>query len=135
MVRSYMGSLRKCQRHKTTPGIPAGLLQPINLTAISFQPIRMDTLDHFHQYAARYWQMIAATDGLTQSAETEMFPYRTVIELAKFFTGCILFRRGAPEVVITDKKTVFTSRVVQEVMLLSRTYSRNRRHSIGEQMS
>ncbi|KAM7284761.1 DDE-type integrase/transposase/recombinase [Ixodes scapularis] len=68
--------------------------------------------------------MIVATDCLTRYAETKALPSGTAVEVAKFFVESILLRHGAPEVLITDRRSYFLAQLTQEVLRLSHTSHR-----------
>lgn len=70
-VKQYIRTCRECQRRKTPPGRPAGLLQPVQVPKRPFEQIGMDFLGPFPtSHAGNKW-IIVATDYLTRYAETK----------------------------------------------------------------
>ncbi|XP_072143827.1 retrovirus-related Pol polyprotein from transposon 412 isoform X2 [Dermacentor andersoni] len=101
-VTRYVRTWRDCQRRKTPPTRPAGLLQPIEPPCRPFQQIGMDLLGPFPTSITGNKWIVVATDYLTRFAETKALPKGSAAEVAKFFVENILLRHGAPEVLITD---------------------------------
>uniref|UniRef100_A0A6G5A9A9 Putative tick transposon n=1 Tax=Rhipicephalus microplus TaxID=6941 RepID=A0A6G5A9A9_RHIMP len=81
----------------------------------------MDLLGPFPLSSSGKRWIVVATDYMTQYAETSPLAKGTANEVAQFFVTQIVLRHGAPQVVITDKGTAFTARLMQSVMKLTHT--------------
>lgn len=123
-VKRYVQTCRQCQRRKTPPLRPAGLLQPIEPPAKPFEQIGMDLLGPFPLSASGNKWIVVATDYLTRYAETKPLSRGTAAEVAKFFIENIVLRHGAPSRIVTDRGTPFTAHLMQETLELSRTTHR-----------
>lgn len=123
-VARYVKTCRDCQRRKTPPTRPAGLLQPIEPPEKPFQQIGMDLLGPFPTSTNGNKWIVVATDYLTRYAETASLPSGTAIEVASFFVKNIVLRHGAPMVLITDRGTAFTAELTQQILRLSHTVHR-----------
>ena len=120
-VTHYVRSCRDCQRRKTPPTKPAGLLQPIAVPSRPFQQVGMDLLGPFPTSRSENRWIVVATDYMTRYAETAALPKGTAQEVAKFFIHQVVLRHGAPEVLITDRGTAFTAELMQGVLRYSNT--------------
>ena len=123
-VAHYVRTCRDCQRRKTPPTRPAGLLQPIEPPRRPFQQIGMDLLGPFPTSTSGNKWIVVATDYLTRYAETKALPKGSAAEVARFFVENILLRHGAPEVLITDRGTAFTAELTQAILRYSQTSHR-----------
>ena len=123
-VAHYVRTCRDCQRRKTPPTRPAGLLQPIEPPRRPFQQIGMDLLGPFPTSTSGNKWIVVATDYLTRYAETKALPKGSAAEVARFFVENILLRHGAPEVLITDRGTAFTAELTQAILRYSHTSHR-----------
>ncbi|XP_072144216.1 uncharacterized protein conv [Dermacentor andersoni] len=123
-VARYVKTCRDCQRRKTPPTRPAGLLQPIEPPRRPFQQIGMDLLGPLPMSTSGNKWIVVATDYLTRFAETKALPKGSAAEVAKFFVENILLRHGAPEVLITDRGTAFTAELTQAILQYSQTSHR-----------
>lgn len=126
MVRNYVRRCRECQRRKTPPTRLASFLQRIKPPREPPKQIGIDLLGPFRLSSTCNRWIIVATDYSTRYAETSYLtlPHRTATEVARFFAECILLRHGVLEVIITERGTAFTSRLMQDVMRLSHTLRR-----------
>lgn len=123
-VKHYVKTCRDCQRRKTPPVKPAGLLHPVEPPRAPFQQVGMDLLGPFPKSSAGNRWIIVATDYLTRYCETRPLQRGTAQDVANFFIHEIVLRHGAPSVVITDRGTAFTAQLLEEVMHLSGTVHR-----------
>lgn len=123
-VQHYVRTCRDCQRRKTPPLKPAGLLQPIPPPTAPFQQVGMDLLGPFPTSASGHRWIVVATDYLTRYAETQALSRATAAEVAQFFLKTIVLRHGAPSVIITDRGTAFTAELMQALFSLTRTSHR-----------
>lgn len=123
-VKRYVKGCRECQRRKSPPLKPAGLLQPIDPPRTPFDQVGMDLLGPFPlSYSGNKW-IIVATDYLTRYAETKALPRGTASEVAQFFMHHIVLRHGAPSFIITDRGTAFTAKLLDDIFKLSYTNHR-----------
>lgn len=123
-VHRYVQGCRECQRRKTPPVKPAGLLHPIAPPRTPFDLVGMDLLGPFPLSSTGNKWIIVATDYLTRYAETKALPRGTASEVAKFFVHHIILRHGAPSCVITDRGTSFTAQMMEDIFKLSCTSHR-----------
>lgn len=121
---SYVRTCRECQRRKTPPAKPAGLLKPIEPPSKPFEQVGMDLLGPFPASESGNKWIVVATDYLTRFAETKPLPTGTAMEVARFFVHEILLRHGAPAVLITDRGTAFTAELMQQILHYSNTSHR-----------
>lgn len=116
-VKQYIRTCRDCQRRKTPPGRPAGLLQPVQIPETPFQQIGMDFLGPFPtSHAGNKW-ILVATDYLTRYAETKALQRCTALDVAHFFIENIVLR-------IQRRGTAFNADLVRAVMNLTGTSHR-----------
>lgn len=123
-VKHYVQTCLDCQRRKSPPAKPAGLLQPVQVPQTPFDQIGMDLLGPLPTSAAGNRWVIVATDYLTRYAETKAIPRGTAAEVAQFFIENVVLRHGAPAVVITDRGTAFTAALLHHILTLSGTAHR-----------
>ncbi|KAK8786810.1 hypothetical protein V5799_023415 [Amblyomma americanum] len=123
-VKRYIRTCRECQRRKTPPLKPPGMLQPIMPPNIPFEQVSMDILGPFPLSSGGNRWIAVATDYLTRYAETQALPQGTAFEVAHFFMRAIVLRHGAPSVVITDRGKAFTAQLVHDIFELSHTSHR-----------
>lgn len=89
--------------------------------------------NNFNRLKLTYWAappfstgnrwIVLTTQYSTRYVVTRAVPDETATEV-KFFTESIVLRHGAPEMVITNSRTAFTSRLMQGVMCLNHTSHR-----------
>lgn len=91
-VQHYVRTCRDCQRRKTPPLKPAGLLQPIDPPEAPFAQVGMDLLGPFPTSSSGKRWIIVATDYLTRYAETASLVRGTAVEVAEFFVTNIVLR-------------------------------------------
>lgn len=84
-VKQYVQTCRDCQRRKTPPVKPAGLLQPVDPPKIPFQQVGMDLLGPFPLSSSGNRWIVVAMDYLMRYCETKALPRSTAAEVAKFF--------------------------------------------------
>lgn len=65
--------------------------------------------------------IIVATDYLTYYLKMKALPKGSAAEVAKFFVENILLQHGAPEVLITNRGTVFTADLTRAILQYSQT--------------
>lgn len=123
-VKHHVRACLDCQRRKSPPTKPAGLLQPVQVPRTPFDQIGMDILGPLPTSTAGNRWVIVATDYLTRYAETKAIPRGTAAEVAQFFIENIVLRHGAPTIVITDRGTAFTAALLDHVLALSGTAHR-----------
>lgn len=123
-VQHYVRTCRDCQRRKTPPLKPAGLLQPVEPPESPFEQVGMDLLGPFPTSSSGKRWIVVATDYLTRYAEAASLVRGTALEVAEFFVTNIVLRHGAPKVVITDRGTAFTADLTQSIMKLTHTNHR-----------
>ena len=123
-VRRYILHCRECQRRKSIPQKPPGLLVPIPPAAVPFQRVGIDLLGRFPKSTRGNKWVIVCTDYLSRFAVTKALPTAEAPEVAKFITEEIVLRHGAPRVIITDRGKVFQSKLLTELSHLCNTIHR-----------
>uniref|UniRef100_A0A6G5A9I5 RNA-directed DNA polymerase n=1 Tax=Rhipicephalus microplus TaxID=6941 RepID=A0A6G5A9I5_RHIMP len=118
-VKHHVRTCLDCQRRKSPPTKPAGLLQPVQAPRTPFDQIGMDILGPLPTSTAGNRWVIVATDYLTRYAETKAIQRGTAAEVAQFFIENVVLRHGAPSIVITDRGTAFTAALLEQVLMLS----------------
>ncbi|GBN48124.1 Transposon Ty3-I Gag-Pol polyprotein, partial [Araneus ventricosus] len=108
----YVMHCHDCQRRKSIPQRPPGRLVSIPPAMVPFHRIGVDLLGRFPKSARGNKWIIVCTDYSTRYATTKALPTAEAEEVAKFLLEEILLRHGAPRVIITDRGTVFQSRLV-----------------------
>ena len=111
-VVRYVAHCRECQRRKGISRRPPGRLISIPPAVAPFHRIGIDLLGRFPKSSRGNKWIIVCTDYLTRYAVTRALPTAEAQEVAKFLLEEILLRHGAPRVIITDRGTVFQSRLV-----------------------
>lgn len=124
VVKRYVQTCLDCQRRKTPPVKPAGLLHSVQIPQAPFAQVGMDLLGPFPVSSAGNRWIIVVTDYLTRYAETGALQRGTAAEAARFFIEAVVLRHGAPAVVITDRGSAFTAALLDTVLRLSGTTHR-----------
>ncbi|XP_037519509.1 uncharacterized protein K02A2.6-like [Rhipicephalus sanguineus] len=83
----------------------------------------MDLLGPFPTSTYGNKWIAVASDYLTRYAETTPLPSSNATEVASYLVN-IALRHGAPEVLITDRGTIFTAELTQQILRLSHTMHR-----------
>ncbi|GFX51190.1 transposon Ty3-I Gag-Pol polyprotein [Trichonephila clavipes] len=106
---------RECQRRKSVPHIPTGLLIPIPPASVPFQRFGIDLLGRFPRSTKGKKGIIVCTDYLYRFAVTKALPTAEAEEGAKFITEEIVLKHAAPRTILTDRGKVFESKLVTEI--------------------
>lgn len=120
-VRRYVSHCRECQRRKSPPQLPPGMLQPITPANIPFAKIGIDLLGRFPLTNEKNRWVIVCTDYLTRFTVTKATPTGEAIEIAKFLVEEIILKHGAPREIISDRGRAFMSNLISEINALCRT--------------
>ncbi|GBL76977.1 hypothetical protein AVEN_12641-1 [Araneus ventricosus] len=113
-VRRYVVHCQECQRTKSVPQKPPGLLLPIPPATVPFQSVGIDLLGRFSKSTRGNKWIIVCTDYLSRFAVTKALQTAEAQEVAKFMMEEIVLKYGAPRVIITDRGKVFQSKLVTE---------------------
>ncbi|UYV72370.1 hypothetical protein LAZ67_9002826 [Cordylochernes scorpioides] len=105
-VSEFVKTCHLCQSRKGSNQLPSGLLQPIPPANFPFERIGID----FEKW------IIVLTDYYTRYAETKAVSEATVKEVSKFLVEDIFLRHEAPQNLISDRGSQFTSNLMEEVM-------------------
>ncbi|GFY74157.1 transposon Ty3-I Gag-Pol polyprotein [Trichonephila inaurata madagascariensis] len=114
-VRCYIIHCRECQRGKSVPKKPPGLLIPIPPASVPFQRVGIDLLGRFPRSTKGNKWIIVCTDYLSRFTVTKALPTAEAEEVAKFITEEIVLKHGAPRTILTDRGKVFESKLVTEL--------------------
>ncbi|UYV61833.1 hypothetical protein LAZ67_1006770 [Cordylochernes scorpioides] len=115
-VSEFVKTCHLCQSRKGSNQLPSGLLQPIPTANFPFERIGIDFVGPLPSTKNRKKWIIVLTDYYTRYAETRAVSEATVKEVSKFLVEDIFLRHGAPQYLISDRGSQFTSNLMKEVM-------------------
>ncbi|UYV73682.1 hypothetical protein LAZ67_11000340, partial [Cordylochernes scorpioides] len=115
-VSEFVKTCHLCQSRKGSNQLPSGLLQPIPPANFPFERIEIDFVGPLPSTKNRKKWIIVLTDYYTRYAETRAVSEATVKEVSKFLVEDIFLRHGAPQYLISDRGSQFTSNLMKEVM-------------------
>ncbi|UYV75865.1 hypothetical protein LAZ67_13001600 [Cordylochernes scorpioides] len=115
-VSEFVKTCHLCQSRKGSNQLPSGLLQPIPPANFPFERIGIDFVGPLPSTKNRKKWIIVLTDYYTRYAETKAVSEATVKEVSKFLVEDIFLRHGAPQYLISDRGSQFTSNLMEEVM-------------------
>ncbi|UYV74293.1 hypothetical protein LAZ67_11002900, partial [Cordylochernes scorpioides] len=115
-VLEFVKTCHLCQSRKGSNKLPSGLLQPIPPANFPFERIGIDFVGPLPSTKNREKWIIVLTDYYTRYAETKAVSEATVKEVSKFLVEDIFLRHGAPQYLISDRGSQFTSNLMEEVM-------------------
>ncbi|UYV63848.1 hypothetical protein LAZ67_2005815, partial [Cordylochernes scorpioides] len=115
-VSEFVKTCHLCQSRKGSNQLPSGLLQPIPPANFPFERIGIDFVGPLPSTKNRKKWIIVLTDYYTRYAETKAISKATVKEVSKFLVEDIFLRHGAPQYLISDRGSQFTSNLMKEVM-------------------
>ncbi|UYV70290.1 K02A2.6-like, partial [Cordylochernes scorpioides] len=115
-VSEFVKTCHLCQSRKGSNQLPSGLLQPIPPANFPFERIGIDFVGPLPSTKNRKKWIIVLTDYYTRYAETRAVSEATVKVVSKFLVEDIFFRHGAPQYLISERGSQFTSNLMKEVM-------------------
>ncbi|UYV67231.1 K02A2.6-like, partial [Cordylochernes scorpioides] len=115
-VSEFVKTCHLCQSRKGSNQLPSGLLQPIPPANFPFERIGIDFVGPLPSTKNRKKWIIVLMDYYTRYAETSAVSEATVKEVSKFLVEDIFLRHGAPQYLISDRGSQFTSNLMKEVM-------------------
>ncbi|UYV67705.1 hypothetical protein LAZ67_5001654, partial [Cordylochernes scorpioides] len=115
-VSEFVKTCHLCQSRKGSNQLPSGLLQPIPPANFPFERIGIDFVGPLPSTKNRKKWIIVLSDYYTRYAETRAVSEATVKEVSKFLVEDIFLRHGAPQYLISDRGSQFTSNLMKEVM-------------------
>ncbi|UYV78128.1 hypothetical protein LAZ67_16000203, partial [Cordylochernes scorpioides] len=115
-VSEFVRTCHLCQSRKGSNQLPSGLLQPIPPANFPFERIGIDFVGPLPSTKNRKKWIIVLSDYYTRYAETRAVSEATVKEVSKFLVEDIFLRHGAPQYLISDRGSQFTSNLMKEVM-------------------
>ncbi|UYV74885.1 hypothetical protein LAZ67_12001673, partial [Cordylochernes scorpioides] len=115
-VSEFVKTCHLCQSRKGSNQLPSGLLQPIPPANFPFERNGIDFVGPLPSTKNRKKWIIVLTDYYTRYAETRAVSEATVKEVSKFLVEDIFLRHGAPQYLISDRGSQFTSNLMKEVM-------------------
>ncbi|UYV82907.1 hypothetical protein LAZ67_22001343, partial [Cordylochernes scorpioides] len=113
-VSEFVKTCHLCQSRKGSNQLPSGLLQPIPPANFPFERIGIDFVGPLPSTKNRKKWIIVLTDYYTRYAETRAVSEATVKEVSKFLVEDIFLRHGAPQYLISDRGSQFTSNLMKE---------------------
>ncbi|KAK9731008.1 Integrase core domain [Popillia japonica] len=122
-VKNYIRGCPDCQTRKgPTNQRPAGLLHPIEV-GLPFERVGIDLLGPFKRTGSGKTFVVVATDYATRWVAAKAIPSGKAEPVAKFIVEQIICRHGSPKYLLSDRGTVFLSKMVTEVLQLLGTRS------------
>ncbi|UYV78051.1 hypothetical protein LAZ67_15003310, partial [Cordylochernes scorpioides] len=123
-VSEFVKTCHLCQSRKGSNQLPSGLLQPIPPANFPFERIGIDFVGPLPSTKNRKKWMIVLTDYYTRYAETKAVSEATVKEVSKFLVEDIFLRHGAPQYLISDRGSQFTSNLMKEKVFKHLKYAK-----------
>lgn len=117
-VKRYISSCDSCQRRKTPPLRPAGLLHPLTPPASPFDRVGIDLLGPFPTSSLDNRWIAVAIDYATRYAITKPLYSSTAVDVAQFILEEVILKYGAPRQLLSDRGRPFVSRIVAEILNL-----------------
>lgn len=108
-VRQHVRACIECLVNKVPGGKKAGLLHPIPVTRRPFERIHVDNLGPFLKSSRGYEYIMVCIDSFTRYVM--LYPLKNIKGIAtiKAMEDLVL-RFGNPRVIVTDRRTCFTSK-------------------------
>jgi hypothetical protein len=100
-----------CRRVKAEHQRPAGLLQPLAIPEWKFDHIEMDFVTGFPKSKRGNDAIFIVIDKLSKVAH--FLPIKesiTATQLAELYTSRIIFLHGIPQLISSDRGSIFTSK-------------------------
>jgi len=114
-IKSYVKSCDKCQRRKVPKRKPYGLMQKMKFPRGVFQKIQIDVMGPLGRSARSKKYVITAIDYLSKWMESRAVAEATAETLASFFIEQIICRHGVPKEVNTDRGSIFTCEMTDQI--------------------
>lgn len=115
-VRRYVAACEECQRRKTPSTLPAGRLQPLDISTEPFFRVGLDLLGPFPLSSAGNRWIAVATDYATRYAITRALPTSCATDVADFLLHDVILQHGAPRQLLTDRGRTFLSKVIADIL-------------------
>lgn len=116
-VRGYVRTCDACQRNKTARHKKYGLLKPLDVPYRPWEHISMDFIVDLPKVAG-YEQIWVIVDRFSKMAHFIPLKNRQAGNLSKLFIREVWRLHGLPLGVVSDRDTVFTSKLWKEIMRL-----------------
>ena len=110
-IAQFVNECDVCRRVKAEHQRPAGLLQPLAIPEWKFDHIEMDFVTGFPKSKRGNDAIFVVIDKLTKVAH--FLPIKesiTAAQLAKLYTSRIVSLHGIPQVISSDRGSIFTSK-------------------------
>lgn len=114
-VKHYVVSCTKCQLKKPPWTKKYGLLTPLTQTTKPFERIGIDTIGPLRPTESGNIKCIVVTDYLTRWAIARAVPSERDEEVADFLIREVYLRFGAPEEILSDRGTNFSTKLMRSV--------------------
>lgn len=115
VVEKYVKSCIVCQQKKKIIGKPQGELIPIKVGKI-FEKIGIDVIGPLTKSISGDRYIITCMDYASKYAETKACKQITAKDIAVFLVENIFCKHGVVKEIVTDRGSVFTSKIIQELM-------------------
>ncbi|GBM80684.1 Transposon Tf2-8 polyprotein [Araneus ventricosus] len=113
-VLRYVSHCWECQKRKSPPQRPPGLLRPILPAEIPFAKIGIDLLGRFPLTTQGNRWIIVCTDYLSRFTVTKALKSGEAVEITKFLVEDVILKHGSPREIISDRGRSFLSNLVKE---------------------
>ena len=110
-IAKFVNECDLCRRVKAEHQRPAGLLQPLAIPEWKFDHIEMDLMTGFPKSKRGNDAIFVVIDKLTKVAH--FLPIEesiTAAQLAELYTSRIVLLHGIPQVISSDRGSIFTSK-------------------------
>jgi len=114
-ITAYVKTCHACQQRKIPRHRPFGTMQYIKVPSEAFHRVRIDVMGPFTTSAKEAKYVITAIEYLTKWIKARALKEATTETIAKFFIEEIICRHGCPKILHTERGTVFTSELFQEI--------------------
>ena len=114
-IEEYVKSCDSCQRFKDPKGLPPGYMHNIPVSRV-FQHLHLEIVGPVKATQQGNSYIITATDAFTKWAIVKPVKNIKTQEVLRFLNDNVLAVHGAPEVVITDRGSQFTSAEWKDMM-------------------
>ena len=124
-IAKYIRSCDACQRRKPLTHRREDLLQALPTSDIPFDIVCVDFSGPLQLTPRNNRFVIVLIDVATRYVEAIATPNQTADTTAEFLKNDLIFRHGAPSVLISDRGTNFLSRAVKSLLYRLQTDKRN----------
>lgn len=109
-VQNFVQSCDSCQRNKTSPMKPAGLLQPLPVPRFRWERVSVDLITHLPPTKQGHTAIVVFVDALSKMVHfAPAWDDMGSEEFAHLFLREVFRRHGLPRFIVSDRGSIFTS--------------------------